>query len=101
MSSKLFSLRSNTHNGMQGIAGIAWRVLAIGTGYMLTSSITGWITGRGFEVGGSGIALLSGILVGVTLAPIAGALRTSHLSAWIIWGSALFFNALSLGIEGA
>ncbi len=77
------------------------RILVIATGYMLSSMLAAWLLGRALGLGALGISLLSGILIAVTLAPIAARLRTSPFRQWAVWGSALFLNALSLGIEGA
>ena len=73
----------------------------IAIGYVLTSSLAAWILHRAFELGAAGISLLSGILIGVTLSPIAARVHASCFRHWLVWGSVLFLNALSLGIEGA
>jgi hypothetical protein len=79
----------------------AWQIPIIAIGYMLTSLIAGVILGQQFEMSTSAIALLSGTLIGTTLAPIATRLQASLLSHWIVWSSVLFLNALSVAIEGA
>ncbi len=79
----------------------ALHILAVAIGYMLTSSFAAWILHRAFKLGAGGISLLSGILIGVTLAPIAARMQVSRFGHWLVWGSVLFLNALSLGIEGA
>ncbi len=78
-----------------------WRILIIAAGYMLTSLIAMPLLGRSFELGGLGISLLSGVLIGLTLSPIAARMQISRFLHWLVWGSVLFLNALSLGIEGA
>lgn len=85
----------------RGIADIAWRILVIATGYTLMSSLAAWILHRAFEPGAVGISLLSGILIGATLGPIAAQMAASRFRHWIAWVSVLLLNALSLGIEGA
>ncbi len=92
---------SSTTISLRGLWNVSWRILTVAAAFMLTSLIAGRLLGRGVELGASGISLLSGLLIAVTLAPIAAGLRTSRLGGWIIWGSPLFLNALSLGIEGA
>jgi hypothetical protein len=94
------SLRRTTIK-RQDVIRLSSRILMIAIGYMLTSMIAGPLLGRSLELGASGISLLSGILVGATLAPIATGMRVSRFGHWIAWGSVLFLNALSLGIEGA
>ena len=46
---------------------LAWRILLIAVGHMLTSQGAGLILGRAFDIGASGISLLSGILIGITI----------------------------------
>ena len=86
---------------MQGHWNIARRILAVATGYMLTSWITGWMLRRALDPGGLGLALLSGILVAAAVAPIAIRLQVSRLRQWIVWSACLFLNSLSIAIEGA
>ncbi len=86
---------------LRDVGNISWRILIVAAGYVLTSMIAGPLLGRQLELAALGISLLSGLLIAVTLAPIAARLSTTHFRHWAIWGSALFLNALSLGIEGA
>ncbi len=86
---------------IRGTWDITWRILVVGAGYMLTSSIAALILDRAFEFGRTGISLLSGILIGVTLGPVAARVPASRWSQWVVWGSVLFLNTLSLAIEGS
>ncbi len=86
---------------LRGVGNFSWRIFVIATGYMLTSMIAGRLLGRGLEPSALGISLLSGILIGATLAPIAARMQISRFRQWVVWGSVLFLNTLSLGIEGA
>ncbi len=85
----------------RGAWDMALRIFPVAIGYMLTSSFAAWILHRAFELGAAGISLLSGILIGVTLSPIAARMQISRVHNWLVWGSVLFLNTLSLGIEGA
>ncbi len=94
----------NSHGrsiSLQGTANFAWRILIIAASYVLISMIAGHLLGRGPALGALGISMLSGILIGVTLAPIAARMDTSHLRHWVVWGSVFFLNTLSVAIEGA
>ena len=94
----------NSHRttiSLRGVGNVFWRVLIVAAGYMLTSMIAARLLGRGFELGASGISLLSGILISATLAPIAARMQISRFRQWVVWGSVLFLNTLSVGIEGA
>lgn len=86
--------------GLHRLGGISWRILVIATGYMLTSLIAALLLGRAVEMAALGISLLSGILIGVTLGLIAAQVPASRLKHWVAWGTVLFLNTLSLGIEG-
>ncbi len=86
---------------MRRFGNISWRILVIATGYMLTSLLAALLLGRAVEMAALGISLLSGILIGVTLGPIAARVQASRWSHWAVWGSVLFLNTLSVGIEGA
>ncbi len=86
---------------MRRFGSISWRILIVAAGYLLTSLIAGLMLGREFEFGATGISLLSGILIGATLGPIAAQMAASRFRHWIAWVSVLLLNALSLGIEGA
>lgn len=88
-------------NAVQGIGDSSWRISIIATGYTLASLVAGWPPGRSLEPDTLGISLLSGILIGATLAPIAARMAASRFRHWIVWASVLLLNALSLGIEGA
>ena len=79
---------------------LTWRILVIAVGHMLTSLGAGLILGRAFDIGVSGISLLSGILIGITIDLAAVRIQATRLSHWIAWGSVLFFNALSVAIDG-
>src|SRR5512142_1791150 len=94
------SLRRATFK-RQDVIRLASRILIIAIGYMLTSMIAGPLLGRSLELSASGVSLLSGILIGVTLGLPATQAQASRLIQWLVWGSVLFLNALSLGIEGA
>lgn len=87
--------------GLHRFGSISWRILIVAVSYLLTSLIAGLMLGRQFEFGASGISLLSGILIGATLGPIAARMAASRFHLWIAWASVLLLNALSLGIEGA
>ncbi len=86
---------------LRGIAEITSRLLIIATGYMVVATIAGRLLGRSLELGALGISLLSGIVIGATLAPIAARMQISRFRQWVIWWSVLFLNTLSLAIEGA
>lgn len=86
---------------MHRIWNVSWRVLVVAAGYVLASIIAGWLLGGRPGWLGAGIGLLAGILIGVTLGPIAARLPESRLRHLVIWGSALFLNILSVSIEGA
>ncbi len=94
------NLRSTSIN-VRSFVGFAWRILIIAADYTLTSLIAIPLLSRSFEVGGLGVSVLSGILIGATLAPIAARMQISRFRQWVVWGSVLFLNNLSLGIEGA
>ena len=83
------------------IWGTSWRILIVATGYMLASMVTGWLLGRNVEWGQLGLSLLSGILIGLTLCPIAARMQGSRLRHFVVWGSVLFLNTFSVMIEGA
>ncbi len=91
------TMKSNLYSFPQ----IAWRVLVTAIGYMLVSALGGLLIGRGLDVSGAGISLLSGVLIGALIGPQAVRLPVSPRRQFVVWGSALLFNALSLGIEGA
>ncbi len=86
---------------VRGVGDIAWRILIIATGYMLAATIAGRLLGRNPQWAGVGISLLSGILIGATLGPVAARTQGSRWRHLTVWGSALFLNALSVAIEGA
>jgi hypothetical protein len=98
------TLGVNSHRttiSLRGVGNVFRRILIVAAGYMLTSMLAGRLLGRGLELSVLGISLLSGILIASTLALIASRLRASPFHQWIVWGSVLFFNTLSLGVEGA
>ncbi len=86
---------------VQSFGDFAWRILIVAIGYALTSLIAIPLLGRGFDAGGLGITVLSGILIGAILVPIAARMQLSRFRQGVVSGSALFLNALSLGIEGS
>lgn len=88
-------------SAVQGIGDSSWRIFIIATGYTLASLVAGWPLGRNLESDALGLSLLSGILIGATLAPIAARMAASRFRHWIVWAGVLLLNALSLGIEGA
>ena len=102
MISKTSSLNARpTQETISWIWSASWRILIVATGYMLVSTVAGWLLGRNIEWGQLGWSLLSGVLIGLTLCPIAARMQGSHLRHIIVWGSILFFNTSSLMIEGA
>ena len=84
-----------------GVGNMSWRILIIAIGYMLASMIAALVLDRALEPGALGISLMSGVIVGVTLGPIAARVEADGMSHWVAWFSVLFFNTLSLAIEGA
>lgn len=102
------SVSSASHAGdhsmpmiMHGMWNSLWRILIVAVGYTLASTNAGRLLGKNLELGAAGISLLSGILIGATLARIAAQMAASPFRHWIVWASVLFLNALSVGIEGA
>ena len=94
----------NSHRAtisLRAAGNISWRILIVAVGYLLASLIAGLMLGRQIEFSASGISLLSGILIGVALGPIAARMAASRFRHWTAWASVLVLNALSLGIEGA
>jgi hypothetical protein len=92
------------------ISGILWRSLIVGIGYTLAliiaeriipilgatlpkahGNITNWLW----------IFFLSGILLGLTLGPIAIQITASRSRHFFIWSCAIFFNFVSVILEGA
>src|SRR5512140_2608992 len=73
----------------------------IAISYMLTSLLAAPLLGRSLVLRASGVSLLSGILIAAVVAPVPARLLGSRRLHWIVWGTALFFNTLSVMIEGA
>ena len=90
----------STTISLAGVGDISWRILVIAMGYVLTSLLAAWLLGRQPQPGALGVSVLSGILIGLTLVPIAAQLETARLGQWVVCGSVLFLNMLSVAIEG-
>jgi hypothetical protein len=91
------------------IFGIFWRSLIVGIGYTLASLITESIIpimgatlpkAHGNVTNWLWIFLLSGILIGLTLGPIATQMTASRSRHFLIWSCAIFFNLVPYIVEG-
>lgn len=102
MISKTSSLNAHsTQETISWIWSVTWRILIVATGYMLASTVAGWLLGRNIEWDQLGWSLLSGVLIGLTLCPIAARTQGTRLRHIVVWGSILFFNTFSVMIEGS
>jgi len=89
--------------------GTAWRSLLVAAGYVAGLMLAGMIGAfLGAQLGsGAGRQtdflwlMISNLLLGVLLGPIAARLRLSRLQHFVLWGSLIFFNMGSVAIEGA
>ncbi len=88
-------------NILHRIGDVTWRILGIAIGYALVSLIAGPLLGRGFGWGAFGLNLLAGILIGVILGLTSAKIQEPLFRQFGVLAFVLFFNALSLGIEGA
>lgn len=86
-----------------------WRSLLVGFGYVIGLILAGMIgammgaqMSSSTRSGSSFIWLLiSSILLGVILGPLASQLTLTRLQHFVLWGSLIFFNLGSVAIEGA
>lgn len=85
-----------------------WRSLLVAAGYTITLTIGGLVVNLAGlslpEVKHVNTTLIwsfvSGFIVGVSLGPIASSIPTSKTRHIVVWGSVLFFNLVSVAIEG-
>jgi hypothetical protein len=91
-------------------SGILWRSLVVGIGYTLALIIAERIIpmlgatlpkAHGNVTNWLWIFLLSGILIGLTLGWIASQMTASGKRHFLIWSCAIFFNFVSIILEGA
>ncbi len=101
MTSSSFSSSGPAGRTWRGMWDPAWRVVVVAAVYMLTSMLAGLLLRRAPEPVSLGITLLSGLLVGATLAPLAVRVAAPWSLRWAAWACLLFFNGLSLAVEGA
>jgi len=91
------------------IWGITWRSVIVGVGYLLTLIAIGVMSRiLGIQVsGGPGSesilvwVLISGIVMGLLLGPLASQMPASRWRHFLVWASVIFFNMGSVAIEGA
>ncbi len=91
-----------------GLSRLIGRSLLVGIGYAVTSLLVGVLltlvgavrpgTGKGIEA--LPVLLAQGSLLGIVLGTLALEIKTSYWQRMTVLGSALFFNSLSLSIEG-
>jgi hypothetical protein len=88
---------------------IGWRGVCVGAAYIVGVMLGGMVLGMlgliPSSAGGSSVSLgwifVAGIVVGLTLGPIARQMAVSRWQHLLIWSSIIFFNLASVMIEGA
>lgn len=91
------------------IWGITWRSVFVGVGYLLALIAIGVMSSvLGVQVSSSPGSesilvwvLISGILMGLFLGPLASQMHVSRWRHLLVWTSVIFFNMGSVAIEGA
>ncbi len=96
-------------NSLRKLFGITWRSVLVGLAYVIGLLAAGMIAAvLGVELAaGNGNEsafvwlIISSLLLGVLLGPLAARLTLTRWQHFILWGSLIFFNLGSVAIEGA
>jgi hypothetical protein len=96
---------------IRAIFAIAWRSFVVAIGYALglmaagiIGGMLGWPVSSGSTAGnqsGAVVMLISAILLGVFLGPVAARLALSRLQHFFLWLTLIIFNLGSVALEGA
>lgn len=89
-------------------AGIAWRAIVIGIGYLVLLAIGGaMLVSLGADLpqieNGTGLlpwTLASGVAIGLVLGSFASHISATHIRHIFVWVSLLFLNGVAVIIEG-
>jgi len=93
---------------MKKVFEISWKALIVGVVYSIALMIAGMLVRimglRLPNVNDAQTRLLfsfiGGIIAGFSLGPIAASMPASRSRHWLVWGSVIFFNIVSVTIEG-
>jgi hypothetical protein len=96
-------------NSLRNFLGITWRSVLVAVGYIIGLMAAGMIAGMlGAQLpANTGNAttftwlLVSSLLLGILLGPLAARLHLTRGQHFILWASLIFFNMGSVAIEGA
>ena len=94
---------------LKSILGLAWRSVLVAVGYLagimvagVIGGMLGWQTGSGSNAGnGLVVMLVSVVLLGVFLGPVAARLKLARRQQFLLWLSLIVFNLGSVALEGA
>jgi hypothetical protein len=89
-------------------AGIAWRAVVVGIGYLVLLTLGGaMLVSLGADLpqidNGSGLlpwTLISGVAIGLVLGSFASHISATHIRHIFVWVSLLFLNGVAVIIEG-
>lgn len=93
---------------MKKVFEISWKALIVGVVYSMALMIAGLLVRTiGLPLPNFSDAqmrllwsFIGGVIAGISLGPIAASMPTSRSRHWLVWGSVIFFNILSVTIEG-
>ncbi|MBL8063195.1 MAG: hypothetical protein JNK32_09270 [Anaerolineales bacterium] len=89
--------------------GVTWRSILVAVGYIVGLMVSGMIAVMtGVQMATSmnnesafNWLMISSLLLGVILGPVAARLQLTRRQHFVLWGSLIFFNLGSVAIEGA